>query len=174
VTTRRQSGHESDAIDVVFAAPLQLDVAAHDRRRTFAKLALPSTCTFTRPIRRAVAERHLAVFLERFHKANADPRWLHYITRIHLFGSLLVVERPTVGDVDVVVEVDRRIQGDAYGARAAYVQFQTMQRGRALGNVINEFRMAESDLLKWIRGNASAISQHQLERRPFACRCVVP
>src|SRR6266545_494511 len=56
----------------------------------------------TKPYRRAVAEQHLAAFLERAREVNTSDQYLYRVKRVVLFGSMLT-DQPLVGDVDLAV-----------------------------------------------------------------------
>lgn len=58
-----------------------------------------------RPLRRASAEKALVGFLDRVDEVEADPLCLHVVTEAILFGSMLDLERQTVSDVDIAVEL---------------------------------------------------------------------
>jgi len=74
------------------------------------------------PVRRAVAERHLAAFLERVEAVNADDDLLYVVERVTLFGSMLDPSAAKVSDVDLCVELRPRYPEDHSARSRARVE----------------------------------------------------
>jgi hypothetical protein len=67
-----------------------------------------------KPMRRDIAERHLAEVIARAGEFNDDPDELFYVEPIELFGSLTRPEPTHVGDIDLRVMLSRRLPGDGH------------------------------------------------------------
>lgn len=63
------------------------------------------------PVTRARADKMVAELPARAEAMNADPRYMHLISRIAVFGSYLT-DKPTLGDLDTAIEYAFRIPGE--------------------------------------------------------------
>lgn len=61
-------------------------------------------------MKRERADRVIAAMLEAAAAINADPRMMHWVTRLSVFGSYLT-DKPVLGDLDVAFELKGRWRG---------------------------------------------------------------
>ena len=90
--------------------------------------------TARRPVRREVAERHLAAFLERVEAVNGDDDLLYFVDRVTLFGSMLDASVAQVSDVDLCVDLRPRYPEDHTERSQARAE-EAAGRGRHFGNL---------------------------------------
>ena len=87
----------------------------HDMKGTWYKTTMAgnaaSMARFIRRMDRAQAEALLKSVLERVASANADPKLLHFVTEVRVFGSC--TDAADSGDQDVAIKLERReVEGD--------------------------------------------------------------
>lgn len=113
-----------------------------------------------RPVRREVAEGHLAALLERVEEVNADPELLHWVTEVRVFGSMLDPERARLNDVDVAIAYVPRLPPEEFEqARFAYAERQ-QKAGRRAANFTAYCAWAEVDLCKRLKARSRVLSLH--------------
>jgi len=110
-----------------------------------------------KPFSRAVAQRHLDGFLERVHQANASPDWVWWVEEVALFGSFLDAELDPVSDVDVVLRLTPRYEGDEFREKAQQFTWAAIQNGRTFPNFSHRVMWPKTALVRFLRGNATAI-----------------
>jgi hypothetical protein len=68
-----------------------------------------SSAAAAKPLSRVTAERVLCEFLKRVDKVNRDAYFLGRVNRVVLFGSMLRAEVAVLSDLDLAVEIVRRM-----------------------------------------------------------------
>lgn len=113
-------------------------------------------------MKRAKAEALFNQTLDRIVQANADPKWLHWVTEVRVFGSYLT-DSDDLGDLDLALDVCRR-------ARRGYTAAKEVLAVK-LGK--DDYRFdPEAEFKRWIRNRSPRVSLYrvnELERNPDWC-----
>jgi predicted nucleotidyltransferase len=80
---------------------------------------------------RRQAQALLDDLISRAIAVNEDPGGAFFVNRISVFGSFADPSRGEVGDVDVQVQFDRRVEGDEFIERAQAAADEAERAGRA-------------------------------------------
>ncbi|HVJ37205.1 MAG TPA: hypothetical protein VM687_05310 [Stenotrophomonas sp.] len=111
----------------------------------------------TAPIARATAERLLRGVVDRAGEMNARSDYLHYVREIRVFGSYLS-DAQKLGDLDLVVQVEPRFEGEAYRvAHQAYIQKEEAE-GRRFRDHLDLLLSPAQDFFRILRGNSNYVS----------------
>ncbi len=115
--------------------------------------------SFSKPISRATAKRHLAQIIERAASYNADPGHLLTVKEIAVFGSYLDPGMDRLGDLDLAVTVVRReTDGDKYVDR---VQEYARASGRRFGLYIERLMWPSRELMLILKEPLRSHQHHQ-------------
>lgn len=115
-------------------------------------------------VKRSTAERVLEEFLGRVNELVDRDEYLYRVKRVVLFGSMLDLNRQTVNDIDLVVELEAkepdkelssRLDRDYAAARIA--------EGRHFSNYVDQLFAAQHDTLKFLRKRSRLLKFHRLE-----------
>src|SRR6202041_3094660 len=116
-------------------------------------------------IGRGTAERHLADLLKRVQAVNADESLLFYVSRVVLFGSILS-DAPTVGDVDVAVELRARTDDRAQFRTWAEDRIRlAYEEDRRFRNISDEATWPAQEVMRRVKGRSPVISLTTTEDR---------
>jgi predicted nucleotidyltransferase len=108
------------------------------------------------PVRRAVAERHLAAFLERVRAANAHFDFCYWVEQVVLFGSLLDPTREHVSDVDLAVQLVSR-----YSDQQERVHAQLRRANLAnprFGSSLDRVLWAQTEVLLYLKNRSRVLA----------------
>jgi hypothetical protein len=112
--------------------------------------------SFSKPISRATAERHLAQVVERAAAYNADPGYLLTVKEIAVFGSYLNPDVDRLGDLDLAVTVVRReTDGDRH---VDHVLRYAKASGRNFRVFIEQLFWPSRELILILKNRSPAIS----------------
>jgi len=117
------------------------------------------------PLRRSIARRKLAEFLERVGRINEDDYYLYRVKKVLVFGSYLTgAER--INDIDIAIELAHRWQDpDKHKAlHDARVQ-EARRNGRRFGNISEEVSWPETEVLLALKAKSRAVSLHPTNDR---------
>jgi predicted nucleotidyltransferase len=89
--------------------------------------------SFTKPITRATARRHLEELVDRVLSYNADRSKPYAVTHITVFGSYLDDTQDRLGDLDVAIQIVRRVPHDEFIQRRDAI---TTASGRHFGSSV--------------------------------------
>jgi hypothetical protein len=101
-----------------------------------------------KPMPRRMAQELLDGLLERVAAVNADPDGLFTVERVEVFGSFTDSTRDLVGDIDVHLLFDRRVDGDEFIRRALNAAARAEDAGRRFNSHIDRLSFAELDLYR--------------------------
>lgn len=118
-----------------------------------------SNASFLRPIARSKAEALLLGVVERAAGYNADPTKLMWIDRLVMFGSMVAPDVELVGDVDLNVEMSRRIQDDDQYLREA--RAYSRDSGRKFSTFLDQLLWPQHGVLRLLKNRSGYISIHQ-------------
>lgn len=107
-----------------------------------------------KPMTREKATTLLDELLDRVRAANGGDEWLHWITRVTLYGSLVRPEAELVGDVDVAIELTDRYEH----AESLTRQDEMITRDNASPrSIIEQIGYAQLKLVRYLRGRSGRI-----------------
>lgn len=138
-------------------------VLEHDGGAVFTattKGAALSNASAAKPITRKTADRLVKGIVERAAQINATPHFLHHVTKVYAFGSYLT-DRIDLGDIDVAVELRRKVDGEAFISASQEYADRLAAQGQRFPNFTARLFCAEADLYKTLRGGSRAISIHE-------------
>lgn len=116
-----------------------------------------------RPANRAKAEQRLAEFLERVDRINADDAYVYRVTKVALFGSMLS-ESPTVGDIDVAIELTPRYDAEAMEERREQRVDAAIAAGRSFPNWVDSLVWPQQEVLLLLKNRSHLISLHEFHQ----------
>jgi predicted nucleotidyltransferase len=108
------------------------------------------------PVRRVVAERHLAAFLERVRAATAHFDFCYWVEEVVLFGSLLDPTREHVSDVDLAVQLVSR-----YSDQPERVHAQLRRANlanRRFGSSLDRVLWAQMEVLLYLKNRSRVLA----------------
>jgi predicted nucleotidyltransferase len=141
------------------------DVSGVSWYTTLAGNAL-ANATAAKPVRRAVAERHLAEFFDRVREVNASDYYLYWVEQVVVFGSFLDESAATVGDVDVAIElVTRFADSDEFMRTMAERSDEAARAGRQFANVAEQVGWGELEVRRFLKGRSRVISMTDVDDR---------
>jgi hypothetical protein len=115
---------------------------------------------------RAKAAAVLKATIERARQINASPELCCYIKRLRLFGSMLDPSIPTVGDVDVAVELGRRKPPlGANGVPRDWIEWNIARfeaSGRSSGSFLDRICYGDFEVMRLLKSRVSGLSLHTL------------
>lgn len=119
-----------------------------------------------KPIKRQTAERLIEEFLARVREVNTGD-YIYLVRRVILFGSCLQDQReaPTVGDVDLSIELVARYSDphQQFAAHNARVE-AAMQAGRVFGDTMRMLFWSEQEVWLKLKNRSPSLSLHNEER----------
>lgn len=110
--------------------------------------------SFLAPISRRKADQLLDGVLERAAAYNADNRYLVWVTRIAVFGSLLDATQDTLGDIDL--EIRTMMRTTETDALLAYARAS----GRSFSTFLDQLAWPQTELKQILRKRSGYISLH--------------
>jgi predicted nucleotidyltransferase len=117
-------------------------------------------------IGRAVAERHLATFLERVRAANANPDFCSWVDEVVLFGSLLDPAREQMSDVHLAVCLVSR-EADPQDRVQAQPRLATLAN-RQFGSSIDQIMGTPTEVLLDLENRSRVLALVEPDAVPFA------
>jgi len=148
VTELTQRGY----LELTSKRPKQWKVTVKGRSLANAKAA--------KPIRRATAKRVLEELMERVHEVNTNSHYLYRVTRVVVFESYLS-EQETIGDVDVAIDMTRKIDDvDEFERRAQSNIEEAEAHGRVFNSWYEEHKWAEREIWLFLKSRSRALSLH--------------
>jgi len=107
-----------------------------------------------KPMRRRRAQELLDGLIARSVAINEDPRSAFTIERIEIFGSFADPSRSEVGDVDVHLLFDRRVDGHRFVAMAMAAANAAEESGRRFGSHIQRLTYLEKEFRRQVQGGS--------------------
>ncbi|MFI9811468.1 hypothetical protein [Saccharothrix variisporea] len=114
-----------------------------------------AAASFSKPITRATATRNLEGLLDRVRAYNADRTKPYSITHVTVFGSYLDESQDRLGDLDVAIEVVRRLPHDEFTQRRDAL---TAAADRYFGSYVERLLYPLRQLVLYLRDRKSTIS----------------
>ena len=112
------------------------------------------------PLKRATAERKIQELLGRVRTVNSNPYYLFRVVRVLLFGSMLG-EADRVGDVDLVVELESKIEDRDERTRVESARIrEAMTTGRRFSNIVSEIAWPQQEVLLFLKSRSRGLSFH--------------
>ncbi len=107
-----------------------------------------------RPMSRQKAAELLDGLIARAAAVNTDGDSLFTVERIELFGSFTDPGRQEVGDVDVRLLFDRRVDGDEFIRQALTAAGDAEENGRRFNNHVDRLGFVEREFQRVLRGRS--------------------
>lgn len=107
-----------------------------------------------KPMTRPQAQRLLDQLIERVIAVNADAASVLSVVAVDVFGSFADPERDQVGDVDVLVMFDRRVDGDEFIERSLAAADHAERQGRRFATFHDRLSHLEMSFRRDIRGRS--------------------
>jgi len=113
-----------------------------------------------RPATRQTADRIFTEFMQRVHTVNQDPYYLYKVSRVTLFGSYLS-NAPTVNDIDLVIELERKEQDLArHNQLAEERSEEAANAGVHFANFVIQIAWAEHETMLFLKSRSRLLSFH--------------
>lgn len=150
--------------DALLTAGL-IRIEAHDQeghrlfRTTIDGNAL-AMATAAPPVTRRTATRALDGLVERAKEVNRDPDLLYWVNEITVFGSYLDQSSTSVGDVDVVVAIERRCEGDEWIRRGKERVRLAVTNGRRFSTLVDRLCWPETEVWLKLKNRSRVLSIH--------------
>lgn len=107
-----------------------------------------------RPMSREKAAQLLDGLIVRAAAVNADHDSLFTVERIELFGSFADPGRREVGDVDVRLLFDRRVDGDEFIRQGLAAADEAEENGRRFNSHVERLGFVEREFQRFLRGRS--------------------
>lgn len=114
-----------------------------------------ASASFAKPITRATATRNLEGLLDRVRAYNADRSKPYTVTHVTVFGSYLDEIQDRLGDLDVAIEVVRRLPHEQFLQRRDAL---TSAADRYFGSYVEQLLYPLRQLVLYLRDRKSTIS----------------
>jgi predicted nucleotidyltransferase len=127
-----------------------------------------TAATAAKRLTRATAERALAAFMERVARVNSDPYFLGQVTRVALFGSMLNPDTDRPSDIDLAVEIVRKIADwDSHIEKNNERVQELMNLGHHFRHTIEYAACWHLEVFRFLKGGSRAISlaDYTIEKR---------
>lgn len=112
-----------------------------------------------KPIKRATAERLVQEIIERATAINAEPSYLYRVTKLLVFGSYLT-DSPTLGDVDIAVELTPKIADpDEFSAAAFKYTSDAAAAGKRFSSFFQRLFWPQEEIERTLK-NSPYVSLH--------------
>jgi DNA-binding MarR family transcriptional regulator len=111
--------------------------------------------SLAKPIKRTTAERHLQGVIERARAYNADSEKLLTVARLVVFGSYLDPTQEQLGDLDLAIQVVRRVHADEWSERC---REYTARSGKHFARYIDKLFWPSRELIMHLKNRSSAIN----------------
>lgn len=112
------------------------------------------------PLNRQKGEKILKEFLERVEGINNDESQAHYVKTVYLFGSFLDKDKNDYSDIDLSIEVKRKIKSEKeYKKRCREIANKS---GRSFASDWEEMDYAESCVYLKLKNRNQYVSLHTL------------
>lgn len=131
----------------------------HEQWQTTLKGNTLANATAGRPVTRAKAEQRLTEFLTRVEQVNVDDAYAYRVAKVALFGSMLS-ESPTVGDIDLAIELTPRYEGDELEQCRTQRVEAAAAAGRSFPSWIDRLLWPQRELQLFLRNRSPIISLH--------------
>jgi len=115
-----------------------------------------------KPIKRATAERLVQEIIQRAEAINAEPSYLYRVTKLLVFGSYLT-DSPTLGDVDIAVELTPKIADpDEFSAAASQYADDAAAAGRRFSSFFQRLFWPQEEIQRILKNSISYVSLHPI------------
>ncbi|MGH7294303.1 MAG: hypothetical protein ACRELB_05195 [Polyangiaceae bacterium] len=106
-------------------------------------------------LRRESADRLLAEMVDRCQAANAREQFAYWVARLAVFGSYLS-DKPALGDLDVVLDLEPKERGDAQAQRVIARWTSARAGGRRLRED-DMYLWADTEVRRFVRGRTGYV-----------------
>ena len=107
-----------------------------------------------KPMGRRTAQELLDGLIARSAAINEDPSNAFTIERIEIFGSFVGPSRSEIGDVDVHLLFDRRVDGDRFVAMAMEAADAVEKSGRRFSSYLHRLTYLEKEFRRQLQGGS--------------------
>ncbi|MEO8998026.1 MAG: hypothetical protein ABI227_00135 [Rhodanobacter sp.] len=119
-----------------------------------------SLASAAKPIKRATAERLVAGVIHSAEAVNSNDDYLYRVAKLSAFGSYLT-DAPTLGDVDLVVELTPRHSGGECDPDALMEYADEAEAaGKRFSSFFDRLAWPTEEILRLLKGSSKAISIH--------------
>jgi hypothetical protein len=127
-----------------------------------------ANATAARPVKRRVAERRLAEFLDRVRHVNAKPAFLYRVTEVVVFGSYLSINSK-IGDVDLAIHIEPKPEyRNGWAERVLVHAADAEAQGRRFSRFADRLGWAEQETRIFLKAGSRSLSLHDLDHeRPM-------
>jgi predicted transcriptional regulator len=157
------SAEEGRCITGQLLAEGYLEVEMEHHGRTYYHLttkgAALQLASAAKPIKRATAERLVKEIIQRADAINAEPSYLYRVTKLLVFGSYLT-DSPTLGDVDIAVELTPKIADpDEFSAAALKYTSDAAAAGKRFSSFFQGLFWPQEEIERTLK-NSPYVSLH--------------
>jgi hypothetical protein len=114
-------------------------------------------------IDRMKVDNIIAELLKRVAEINADPKLCHFVNEIRLFGSAIVGDAESFGDVDIAYDLGRRKRPPEYKEWHDWAHKRWKLAGRSNLNFMQQLYYAEHEVLRSLKGRNQYLSIHSFD-----------
>ncbi|MDR1007430.1 MAG: nucleotidyltransferase domain-containing protein [Campylobacteraceae bacterium] len=118
----------------------------------------------TPPLNKAKADKIFNEFMERVEEINNSNYYLYKVKKLLLFGSYLNSDKEDFGDIDIALDLKRKIDNldDHKKAREERIQ-EVKQKGKYFSNYMKEILYPESEVMFKLKNKCRYINLHSIE-----------
>jgi hypothetical protein len=114
-------------------------------------------------IDRVKVDNIIAELLKRIAEINADPTLCYFVNEIRLFGSAIVSDAESFGDVDIAYDIGRRRRPPEYKKWHNWAHDRWKLAGRSNLNFMQQLYYAEHEVLRLLKGRNQYLSIHSFD-----------
>jgi predicted nucleotidyltransferase len=142
---------------------LDPDERYHERWLNTIKGNALANASAAKPVKRAVAEKHLLLFLKRVEHVNASNQYAYRVSKVVVFGSYLS-DSSDLGDVDIAVELTAATSNSAELSRLLDSRRKVaIMEGRSFKSTFDEIIWPVQEVLLYLKSGSRIINLHRIE-----------
>lgn len=120
---------------------------------------------FINRINKQNADKVFAEFMTRVVELNENNDFIYKVKRIVLFGSYLNSETDDFGDIDLGIELERRIEGEkAFNEAKHNIINKAKEAGKIFSNIVEELFYPQYLVFKFLKNRSRYISLHWMDQ----------
>lgn len=134
----------------------------HEQWRTTLKGNTLANASAARPVSRTKAQLRLKEFMDRVEQVNAHDLYVYRVAKVALFGSMLS-ESPTVGDIDLAVQLEPKYELTEMSARREQRVAAAREAGKIFSNSVDRLLWPHTEVWLVLRNRSHVISLHRFD-----------
>lgn len=115
-----------------------------------------------KPLNKDAADRIFSEFMARVHAVNSDDNYLYRVKTVLLFGSYIDPQAVDFGDIDIVVELERRFDYEVFKNKDDEMVREAQANGKEFRSIVEELAYTHDIVIKALKNRNRYISMHRM------------